>query len=166
MKEQIAHRILDEFVSMSARAGHCIPERWILHSLRPSLNPKEQMEIDPAIDDLRTKGFIEVDRRMGMQALILTVAGYDAIFPDDPEAAAAQIRRAILNGFAHLNSRVGHCLDERWILHKLTPTLTPRERDQLEPAIRAMAQDGLIDLDKRLGMTALILTQKGFDAIY
>src|SRR2546430_728522 len=38
MKQQIADTILAQFVAMSARVGDCIPERWILHSLRPSLN--------------------------------------------------------------------------------------------------------------------------------
>jgi len=166
MKQQIAARILDQFVTMSARAGHCIPERWILHELRPSLNPKEQMEIEPAIDDLRTQGLIEVEQRVGMRALVLTAAGYDAIYPSDPEAAKRKIREAILNGFSRSNSRVGYCLDERWILHQLVPTLSPREREQLDPVIRDMAQEGFIDLDTRRRMSVLVLTQKGFDAIY
>ena len=166
MKEQIGQKILDQFAAMSARAGHCLDERWILHKLKPSLNPKEQMEIDAAIDHLRTQKLIEVSRRTGMLALVLTVAGYDAIYPNDPAAAKKKIRQAILDGFSRSRSQVGHCLDARWIQHQVVPQLNPRESEQLEPAIHDMVQEGLIDVSKRSSMTILALTQKGFDAIY
>lgn len=166
MKQEIAQRILDEFTRTGARVGYCIPERWILHTLRPSLNPKEQMEIDPAIEHLREKGILEVERRSGMLALVLTETGYEALYDDDSAASLGKIRQQVLDGFARTNSRVGHCLDEKWLLHHLIPTLNPKERDLLDPAIRAMADEGLIELGKRMSMTALALTQKGFDAIY
>jgi hypothetical protein len=36
----------------------------------------------------------------------------------------------------------------------------------LNAAIHAMADDGLIEVGERLRMTALALTEKGFNAIY
>jgi len=80
MKQKIIDLILQQFVSMSAKVGHCIDERWILHKLVPKLNPKEQAEIDSAIGDLQADGLIDVDRRTGILALALTQKGFDTIY--------------------------------------------------------------------------------------
>jgi hypothetical protein len=61
---------------------------------------------------------------------------------------------------------VGHCLDERWIVHKLLPSLNPKEQDQMNSTFREMEVDGVIKIENKNGLTVLVLTQKGFDSIY
>lgn len=165
MSEKIKSLIKRQFVAMSAKVDHCIDERWIMHQLRPSLNPKELTEIDAAIAELRNEGIILVDRRAGMLALALTQKGFDEIYPANP-AAASKIRNLILGRFRDTSSKVGHCVDSRWIMHGLMPALNPREQGELDRAVQGMVDDGLIEVQEMRGMNALFLTQKGFDSIY
>jgi hypothetical protein len=99
MNEKIKTQILDAFVAMSAKVGDCIPERWISQKLIPSLNPKEQAEVNGTIDGMKNEGFITVHRRSNMLDIALGQAGYDAIYPSDPVAAKTKIRTAILEQF-------------------------------------------------------------------
>ncbi len=166
MNEKIKSKILDAFVAMSAQVGHCIPDRWVLHTLIPSLNPKEQAEIQSTIDEMKNEGLITLDRRSDMPVMALSQTGYDTIYPTDPVEAKSKIRKAILNQFSSTSSRVGHCLNERWIAQNLIPSLNPKEREKLDSVLNEMAVEGLITIEKKHGMLALALTQKGFDIIY
>ena len=166
MSQKIESLILDQFAAMSAAVGHCIDERWIIHKLRPALNPKEQDLIDSTIQDLIAREIITADNRSGLLVMALAQGGYDLIYPDDPDAARLKIRESILKRFADTQARVGHCIDERWILHNLLPTLNPKERLEVNATIDALVADGLITTDNRMSMDVLVLTQGGFDAIY
>jgi hypothetical protein len=101
-----------------------------------------------------------------MSVMVLTEQGYDAIYPDNSAAAKRRIRESILRRFSSTSSRVGHCIDERWIAQNLIPSLNPREREKIDASVQEMVTDGLITLDHRANMKVLVLTQNGFDAIY
>jgi len=98
--------------------------------------------------------------------LALAQNGYDTIYPTNPAAAKSKIRTAILEQFSSSSSKVGHCIDERWIVHKLIPSLNPKEQEQLDSGISEMEAEGLITVERKNSMTVLALTQKGFDTIY
>lgn len=166
MSPKIESLILEQFFTMSASVGHCIDERWIIHKLRPALNPKEQQEIDPTIQCLVDKGIITTSERSGMLVMALTQDGFDLIYPGTPESSRSKIRGAILKRFSDTKSRVGHCIDEKWIIHNLLQSLNPKERLEIDAAIDALFVEGLITIDRRMSMTVLVLTQAGFDAIY
>lgn len=162
----IKSTILNQFVAMSAKVGHCIDERWILHTLMPSLNPKEQAEVSATIDEMANEDLITATRRAGILTLALSQTGYHTIYPTDPVAAKAKIRTAILKQFSSSSSMVGHCLDERWILHKLIPSLNPKEQEQLDSALKEIEIEGLFTIKQNNGMTILVLTRTGFNTIY
>ena len=166
MSQKIESLILDQFAAMSASVGHCIDEWWIIHKLRPALNPKEQDEIDATIQDLIARKIITADNKSGLLVMALAQGGFDLIYPNDPDAARLKIRKSILKRFANTQSRVGHYIDERWIIHTLVQSLNPREKLEVNSAIDALVADGLITTDNRMSMTVLVLTQVGFDAIY
>lgn len=166
MSPKIESLILEQFIAISAKVGHCIDERWIIHKLRPALNPKEQQEIDSTIQDLIGREIITADNKSGLLVMALAQNGFDLIYPDDPASARSKIRGAILKRFADTQSRVGHCIDERWIIQQLLQSLNPKERLEVDATIDALVAEGLITTDQRMSMTVLVLTQAGFDAIY
>jgi len=166
MNEKIKSKILDAFVAMSAKVGHTINERWILHTFNPQLNPKEQAEVEATIEGMKNEDLITVGQRGGMFVMALSQTGYDNIYPTDPVGAKAKIRTAILNRFSATSSKVGHCLPERWIVQNLMPSLNPKDQEQVNSTLQEMETDGVITIERKNSMIALILTQKGFDLIY
>ena len=166
MNENIKSKILNAFSEMSAKVGHYLSDRWVFQNLMPSLNPNEREQLEATLDKMKQNDLITLVSKGGISAIALGQAGYDVIYPTTPEEAKAKIRAAILNRFSSAASKVGECIDERWIVHKLLPSLNPKEAEQVNPAIQEMKDDGLISIDKKMGMTNLILSQKGFDEIY
>lgn len=166
MLKKIEDAILNQFAATSSRVGHCIDERWIVHNLARTLNPKEQDELDSTIGHMVDAGLIEASKKSGMLVLALTQKGFDFIYPDDPVAAREKIRQAILSRFASTSARVGHFLDERWIVQQLVPQLTPKEQLELDASVKSLIDDGLVTAQPGIIGTAIVLTQLGFDAIY
>ena len=76
------------------------------------------------------------------------------------------IANKIMNRFRELNSRVDHVVDQKWIQFNLMPQLNPKEQDSVNDAIELLERNGFIEIAKRADMVCLVLTQKGFEAIY
>ena len=53
----------------------------------------------------------------------------------------------ILGAFAAMSAKVGHCIDERWIVQKLVPPLNPKEQTEVEATLAEMKNEGLITVD-------------------
>lgn len=162
---KIADCFLDEFRRTHAKVNHAIDQRWIMHSLMPRLNPKEQELINSAAQLLVDQGVVMVEDRMGMKCLVLTQKGFDSIYTDNKAVTIEKIRTDIMAEFARTNSRVGHALDQRWLGLTYSRTLNPVEQKYLTEAINSLEADGLIEI-KQNSTILLILSQKGFDSIY
>lgn len=141
-------------------------DRFIIHSLKPKLNPKEEDQIYPTIDALNKEELISVENQAGTVAWVLTQRGFDTIYPTDPDVAKAKIKEKIVNQFRSISARVGHCIDERWIIQKLIPSLNPKEQNEIDSTLREMEREGLITIGKKSEMMTIALAQHGFDTIY
>ncbi len=75
------------------------------------------------------------------------------------------IANLIMNQFVETNSKPKHVIQERWINQVLLRQLNAKEQNLINPAINDLVNDGLIKTDDRSGF-CLVLTEKGFDAIY
>ena len=67
------------FAEMNARAGECIPERLLFHKIQLTLNPKEQDEFVPAVNELIGEGLVELKDAHG-NALFLTETGFGTLY--------------------------------------------------------------------------------------
>ena len=117
----------------------------------PQLNTKEQDSVNDAIELLERNGFIEIEKRAGMVCLVLTQKGFDTIYDDDRENIIQKIQKAILEQFAHNNSRVGDTLEQKWITLMYMPTLNPVEQKYAQEAVIGLAKEGYICFNQ-LGM--------------
>lgn len=162
---EIASCFLDEFRRTHAKVDHVIDQRWIMHSLQPRLNPKEQDLINGAVQLLVDQGVVTIELRMGMKCLVLSQKGFACIYSDNKADIVEKIRADIMAEFTHTNSKVGHAIDQRWLGLTYSPTLNPVEQKYLTEAINSLETDGLIEI-KQNSTILLVLTQKGFDSIY
>ena len=163
-QKEIADLILKQFAETNSKPNHIIQERWINQVLLRKLNPKEQNLLNPAINDLVNEGLITTEDRRGF-CLVLTEKGFDTIYPIDENEVIENIGNTIMQQFANTNSKVNHIIDYRWINFTLSKGLNPKEKDLIENAIEKLVKDGLITTEDRHGF-CMVLTQKGFDAIY
>lgn len=162
---ELAQCIMSRFKEINARVDHIIDHRWLQFNFIPSLNPKEQDLVKAAVELLISMGLITQENRAGMYCLVLTKKGFESIYSSDKNEILQKIRNDIMAQFAHNKSRVGHTLDQRWIQLIYMLTLNPVEKDCVIDAINSLEADGLITI-RNGSMFVLILTQKGFDAIY
>jgi predicted transcriptional regulator len=130
------------------------------------LNPKEQILVNEAINELVQQGLVTTDNRNGTFCVVLTEKGFDHIYPIKENEVINKIGSAILFQFAKLNSKVNHIIDERWIHHNLMKTLNPKEQILVNEAINELVQQGLVTKDNRNGAFCVVLTEKGFNEIY
>lgn len=163
-KEDIAKEIMNQFAKENSKPNHVIQLRWITQVLIPRLNPKEQLLVNPAINDLVNDGLVTVEERSG-QCLVLTEKGFDLIYPIDENRAIENIGKMIMQRFVETKSKVNHVIDSRWINLTLLKRLNPKETALVEKAITQLVEEGLITTEDRHGF-CLVLTQKGFDSIY
>ncbi len=163
-QEDIANLILRQFAETNSKPNHIIQERWINQVLFRQLNPKEQELLNPAISDLVNEGLITTEDRRGF-CLVLTEKGFDTIYPIDENKVIEDIGATIMKQFASTNSKVNHIVDFRWINFTLSKGLNPKENALIEKAIEKLVENGLITTEDRHGF-CMVLTQKGFDAIY
>ena len=163
-QEDIANIILRQFEETNSKPNHVIQERWINQILSRQLNPKEQDLLNPAISDLVNEGLITTEDRRGF-CLVLTEKGFDTIYPIDENKVIEDIGATIMKQFANTNSKVNHTVDFRWINFTLSKGLNPKENALIEKAIEKLVENDLITTEDRHGF-CMVLTQKGFDAIY
>lgn len=78
--DSIQSTIFEQFRKTNSRVNHIIQTKWILLSLIPTLNPKEQQFVEKSINDLIENGFILFDNKNGMDCLVLTQKGFDEIY--------------------------------------------------------------------------------------
>jgi len=76
-----------------------------------------------------------------------------------------EISNEIMREFAKTNSKPNHIIQDRWFSQVLAGKLNPKEQELINPAITDLVNDGLATRDDRSGF-CLVLTEKGFDAIY
>ncbi|MCA8830313.1 hypothetical protein [Hymenobacter pini] len=164
-QEDIEKSLLDEFKRLKSKPNHPVTYRWIQYNYMPTLNPKQQELVEPAIASLIEQGLVTEDNRMGGKCIVLTEAGYEKIFPLDNEVSIKRVKQLILEGFAKQRSKAGHGLDQRWLNFVLGPMLSPREVDVFEEAVQSLIEDGLIE-EGTSHMNVMTLTEKGFDTIY
>ncbi|MDR2478871.1 MAG: hypothetical protein LBD48_06105 [Treponema sp.] len=162
---ELARCIMSRFKEINAKVDHVIDQRWLQFNFMPSLNPKEQDLVKEAIELLISMGFITGEYRVGMYCLVLTQKGFESIYNFDKKEILRKIRNDIMAQFVRNKSRVGHTLEQRWIQLTYMFTLNPVEKDCVNDAIHSLEADGLITI-KNGPMSLLILTQKGFEAIY
>lgn len=163
-QKDIANLILEQFAKTNSKPNHIIQERWINQVLLRQLNPKEQALLNPAISDLVNEGLITTEDRRGF-CLVLTEKGFDTIYPIDENKVIEDIGETIMKQFASTNSKVNYTVDFRWINFTLSKGLNPKENALIENAIERLVANGLITTEDRHGF-CMVLTQKGFDAIY
>jgi len=163
-QEDISNLILRQFAETNSKPNHIIQERWINQVLFRQLNPKEQELLNPAINDLVNEGLITTDDKRGF-CLVLTEKGFDTIYPIDEDKVIEDIGVTIMKQFAKTNSKVNHTVDFRWINFTLSKGLNPKENALIEKAIEKLVENGLVTTEDRHGF-CMVLTQKGFDAIY
>lgn len=163
---EIGKKILDRFAELNSKVGHIIDERWINHVFLPTLNPKEQAIINDAIQELVRDGLVTTDNRTGAFCLVLTQNGYDRIYQVDNGTSINNIKNLIMQHFEETNSKPSHIIQERWITQTLVPSLNPKERELVNPAIQQLIDNGYITFENKNGMNCLVLTQTGYDTLY
>lgn len=163
-KDEIASFILDRFRTTNSKPNHVIEQKWLNFNLIDKLNPKQQLQYEPAVADLVSEELITIEDRFG-PCLVLTQKGFDKIYPVDKDFIKNKIKDKVLDGFRRQNSKPNHSLDQRWINHSLLNELNPKEIAFVDDVIKDLVEDELITTADRFGF-CLVLTEKGFDKIY
>jgi predicted transcriptional regulator len=167
VNQKIRDAILGEFRETSASAGHCImADTYILHRLKPSLNPKEENEIPSTISDLASEGLIKMEKRNGLNAFVLTERGFDYIYPTDAASARTKIRQSVKDLFASMRAKVDDCIPSRAFDINIVQSLNPKEKKEIDSALGEMADEDIIRIENRSGLPVIVLTKKGFESIY
>src|SRR5690554_6539277 len=76
------------------------------------------------------------------------------------------IAGCLMSRFREINAKVDHVIDQRWIQFQFASNLNPKEQDLIDDAANLLEKEGYIKIEQRMGLIRLVLTQKGFDAIY
>lgn len=76
------------------------------------------------------------------------------------------IAGCLMSRFREINAKVDHVIDQRWIQFQFASNLNPKEQDLIDDAANLLEKEGYIKIEQRMGLICLVLTQKGFDAIY
>jgi hypothetical protein len=72
------------------------------------------------------------------------------------------IQNDVMRKFRETNSKVGHYFPDRWLANQYMQSLTPPERDLVNPALQQLAADGFISGDEK----GFKLEQPGYDNIF
>jgi hypothetical protein len=80
----------------------------------------------------------------------------DVNFTDDPKE---KIKKDIFAKFRDMKAKVGHTIPSKWLTLRYYHSLTPKEQEYFEIAIKELVDEGFID--NNMG-----LKQKGYDKIY
>lgn len=129
-KEKIASLIMRGFQVENSRPGHCLDHRWLNREIIDKLNPVEQIEVQPAINDLENRGLIMVhENKNGFGwCMELMEQGYNSIYPiEDEQQVVEEIAGGIMLRFAKTNSRVDDIIQNRWLIHGFSRSLNPRK---------------------------------------
>jgi hypothetical protein len=90
----------------------------------------------------------------------------DLLYHKENEMDVNGIANCLMSRFRETNSKVNHVIDQRWIQFQFASNLNPKEQDLINDAAKLLQNEGFITIENRMGMPCLVLTQKGFDAIY
>ncbi len=148
----VKSEILGNFFKSNSDVGHVLNER-MLFQMMIKWNPKQKDALTLAAEELVSDGVIE-EKNGG---LALTQKGVDNLYPP----VGSFVRDAILSSFSESQSRVGHVLNVRPLIHK-SMHWNPKQKAALEPTVEQLCTEGL--MEKQGDNYAL--TQKGYDAIY
>lgn len=147
-------RLLDQFSSQKAEAGHALSVRGFFMKEVQRWNPKQQDALNSAIDELVSEGLIE--NRDGTP--FLTEKGVDHLYPE----VGNSVRDAILRYFASSGARAGHVFNIRAFMQTVYLGWNPKQKEALEMTFEMLMADGLVEESGG----NLLLTDKGYDAIY
>ena len=162
----VKEKILNKFVQQNSKPNEIIFPRWINKQFLPQLNPKEQDTYQDAVNELVNEGLIEVDKRAGGQALVLTKDGFDKIYDINKSETKKKIKNSIMSHFEDRNSRPNQVITLRWVRNKLVRNLNPKEQNLVEESINDLEKSGLIEFDKRALGECLVLTDAGYETLY
>jgi hypothetical protein len=147
-------RLLDQFSSQKAAAGHALNTRVFFMNEVQRWDPKQQDALDSAIDELVSEGLIE--NRDGTP--FLTEKGVDHLYPE----VGNSVRDAILRYFASSGARAGHAFNTRAFMQTVYSGWNPKQKEALEVTCEKLIADGLVEESG----DNLLLTDKGYGAIY
>lgn len=165
MIEDVEVRILGEFVKNKIGLNETIRTQSLLVFFS-SLNPKEKEIFPSAIESLIKNHCIAESKSGSMEGYQLLQSGFDRVYPGQLESISS-VKEKILKGFINSQSNIGQYLDERWYIHRFSPTLSPNEKLVVVQAFESLESNGLIEIIlENNKISKIILTQAGFDYIY
>jgi RNA recognition motif-containing protein len=158
--------ILQEFEKCNSKANHILMIKNLNFGLLQKLNPKQQDEFQPAVNNLIDKGFIIYeDATSGPECLRLTELGFEQLYKNS--MPVEQIKSSILKQFENQNSRAGHILMIKNLNFGLLQKMNPKEQGLFNPAIEQLIEEELITYeDGSSGVECLRLTDLGFEQLY
>lgn len=155
--------IMAEFEKTNCKAGHVLMMRNFNQIFR-TLNPKQQEEIEPAINNLIDKGFIEYeDGKNGPESLRLTETGFNQLYQNSK--SVDELVASIFSEFEKQNSRAGHILMIKNLNFRIVQNLNPVEVDRFDKAIEQLINQGYVTYQDS-SPQALKLTEKGYQQLY
>jgi len=152
--EFVKSEILGYLADGKAGAGHVLNVRALLHQRAIHWNPKQKDALEAAANELVMSGILE-NRN---DSYFLTQKGVDQLYPP----AGNSVRDAVLSCFSESRARAGDVLNARALQHKHMLHWNPKQKAALDPTLQQMEAEGLIE--SKGGN--VVLTQKGFDALY
>lgn len=152
--EFVKNEILGCLADGKAEAGHVLNMQALLHQRVIDWNPKQKDALEPAANELVSAGILE--EKNG--SYFLTQKGVDQLYPP----VGNSVRDAVLSCFSESDARVGDVLNARVLQHNHMLHWTPKQRAALGLTLQQLETEGLIESKNG----NVILTQKGFDALY
>ena len=153
--------IFDLFRQKKCKAGQIVMIRDVI-GLMQNLDPKEQEELQDALQRLESQGYFTYESD-GLECLRLTPKGYDYIYKSS-SMLESELEELLFDLFRQKKCNAGQIVMIREVIG-LMQNLNPKEQEELQDVLQRLESQGYFTYESD-GLECLRLTQKGYERIY